>query len=359
VAALGVPAIDWTPKPAGAPVTSAASGSPSTAPTASQVRPAPQPPTTCQISRLPVPNDTPMSLVTGADPTLRFIVGRSYRNGDTPHATFIWNLATVHEVVIPGDDAQFRDISTAGVAVGFSFVDGQVVPWLYRRSELSRLPGVPSGAAQAINEAGAIAGYRVDSETDRILPVHWPSPMSDPVDLPLPAGGWTGAAYDIDDDGTVVGTLVRSGAGGEVERAFVWFPGGKPQELPLPKVDGVTAKVSRAFAIRNGWVTGLVEPVLNQPVAVRWNVQTAQVRTLPQFHIRADMANAHGWMVGSDQKGRGLFLSDNGPVVLPDLAGHGDPLDVIATAVSDDGRTIAGQAEDADEVIQAVIWHCQ
>jgi hypothetical protein len=46
--------------------------------------------------------------------------------------------------------------------------------------------------------------------------------------------------------------------------------------------------------------------------------------------------------------------------VLPDLASHQpDGLSTIATTLSDDGRTIAGQSDDATGTIQAVVWRCR
>jgi hypothetical protein len=54
----------------------------------------------------------------------------------------------------------------------------------------------------------------------------------------------------------------------------------------------------------------------------------------------------------------------SGPVpearIRPDLATH-EPngLSTIPSAVSDDGRTIAGQSDDPTGTIQAVVWRCR
>jgi hypothetical protein len=71
------------------------------------------------------------------------------------------------------------------------------------------------------------------------------------------------------------------------------------------------------------------------------------------------MANVHGWQVGTDQQGRAILVTPAGVVVLPDLARHeAGVLKNIATTVSDDGRTIAGQADDSGDVLRAVVWRC-
>jgi hypothetical protein len=59
-------------------------------------------------------------------------------------------------------------------------------------------------------------------------------------------------------------------------------------------------------------------------------------------------------------RGRTVLVTGTTTVLLPDLAPHPtDGLSTIATTVSDDGRTIAGQSDDATGAIQAVVWHCQ
>ena len=94
--------------------------------------------------------------------------------------------------------------------------------------------------------------------------------------------------------------------------------------------------------------------------AVRWNVRTGEVRTTAALDIGATAANAHGWQVGTDKQGRAVLVTDTATVVLPDLASHQPGgLATIANTVSDDGRTIGGQSDNAAGVIQAVVWRCR
>lgn len=337
-----------------AAATSSAAASPAASASAPAPPPptvsAPAPPTSCAIRQLPIPDGVDMALVTGADPTGRIIVGRSYpRNSD--YQVILWRDGQATKIPLGGSDPQLADVTTDGVAVGFTYEGGiRVVPYVYRGGTLAKLPGVRSGHAYGINETSRIVG--VDDERRR--PVVWPSPTTAAVDLPLPAGVASGEAYDIDEDGTIVGNLGRN-------RAHVWLPGGTHRDLPLPKVNGVAASGARVYSIRNGWATGVLDRMpMSEPSAVRWNVRTGEVRVFAEFNIRASTANEFGWQVGTDRQGRAAFLSDAGLLVLPDLATHRPgELTNIPTTLSDDGRTIAGQADDAGGTIHAVIWRCQ
>jgi uncharacterized membrane protein len=354
---------DAAPAQTGPSSTEGASAAASAGPSASapvQV-PAPPAPTRCALSLLPIPDGVRMALVTGADPTGRLIVGRSYPGGGS-HQVLLWRDGTVHKVPLDGDDQALNDINTAGTAVGGTFrakpgggeEDIRQVPVAYlANGSLLTLAGVVDGTAHAVNEAGTIVG-----ESAR-RPVRWASPSGTAQQLPLPPGATSGDARDIDEDGTIVGFVEFDGRD---ERPYVWFTDGTHRELPLPTgappAGGQQRQFVRAYGIRNGWVTGIagMTPAAG---AVRWNLRAGEVKVFAEFQSRASMANAHGWQVGTDLQGRAMFLSPAGPVVLPALAAH-EPgnLKNIATTVSDDGRTIGGQSDDSNEVIRAVVWRC-
>jgi uncharacterized membrane protein len=337
-------------------------GSPSAAPSSTRAQPpAPAAPTRCALSLLPIPDGVRMALVSGADPTGRLIVGRSYLSGGG-HQILLWRDSKAHKVPLDGDDPVLNDINTAGVAVGGTFratpgggeENIRQVPVAYlANGSLVNLAGVTDGTAHAINEAGTIVG-----ESAR-QPVRWASPQSAAEQLPLPAGASVGEAWGIDEDGTIVG-FVESALHGE--RPYVWFADGTHRALPIPtgaeRPSNDRRQSVRAYDIRNGWATGIAG-LSSETGAVRWNVHTGEVRVFPEFLIRASMANAHGWQVGTDRQGRAILLSPAGTVLLPDLSRH-EPgnLRNIATTVSDDGRTIGGQSDDTNDVIRAVVWRC-
>ncbi|MBQ0895311.1 hypothetical protein KBX37_19775 [Micromonospora sp. U56] len=321
------------------------------------------PPTSCTLNRLPVPDNAPMALVTGAAPTGRYIVGRSYPKAGSYQAV-VWHNGSVQKVMLPGDEELLQDVNSAGTAVGWSWAGGSEedtgpVPYVYHDGEVSPLQGVRRGSAYAINDAGAIVG----DDTGRAALV-WPSATAKPVRLPVPAGTSVATARDIDEDGTTVGTI-------NDERPYVWFPDGTHRELPMPRIDGVQTGSARAFSIRNGWATGVASRLTrggkgtkadraNNARAVRWNVRTGEVRVFGELQGFPNEVNAQGWQVGTDKQGRAVLVADAEPVVLPALAG-GQPTAVsnIATTLSDDGRTVAGQSDDATDTIQAVVWRCR
>jgi len=319
--------------------------------------PAASPPTSCTLNRLPVPDNEPQALVSGADPAGRYIVGRTYPKRGSYQAV-IWHDGKVRKANLPGNEEEsLRDVNSKGTAVGWSYA-GKPVPYVYRDGKVSKLPGVKNGSANAINDAGAILG---DDDSGKAILV-WPSATAKPFRLPLPAGTSGAEAGDIDEDGTVVGTL-------NDKQPYVWFPDGTHRELAMPSLDGSPVTEAHVFTIHNGWATGVATKDLNGNGtagagggigSVRWNVRTGETQVFDQFLVRASTANAHGWQVGTDHQGRAVFMAGTATVTLPDLYAHQkDDLQNIATTVSDDGRTIAGQSDDATTAIQAVVWRCQ
>jgi uncharacterized membrane protein len=345
-------------------------------------------PTSCTLEKLPVPDNEPMALVSGGDPTGRYLVGRSYPGGGRYQAV-IWHDGKVKKVMLPGDlEESLQDVNSAGTAVGWSYQgksekDTGPVPYVYADGKVSKLPGAERGSALAINDAGAIVG-----DDNNKTPLVWPSATKRPIRLPLPAGASGGEASDIDEDGTVVGNVEPAGAGvsgaGIKESVpYVWFADGTHRKLPMPTLDGTTATTARVLGIRNGWATGSAslsdftrDPKAGASAdpaakakgaanakslrAVQWNVRTGDVRVYADLQFMANAVNAQGWQVGTDQQGRPVLATDDATVVLPDLVGHDrDGLANIPNTVSDDGRIVGGQADDATGTIQAVVWRCQ
>jgi uncharacterized membrane protein len=335
-------------------------------------------PTSCALDRLPVPDNEPKSLVSGADPTGRFIVGRSYlRHGG--YQAVLWRDGKAEKVALPGNlEESLQDVNTAGVAVGWSYAyngadEAVPVPYAYRAGKVTKLPGVRYGQAYGINDAGAIIG-----DDNAGHPMIWPSLTASPFRLPVPAGVKNAYVRGIDETGTVVGSL-------DLKRPYVWYADGTHRELPMPSLGGKRAAIAQAFSVRNGWVTGMASPddlrararnVTDGKLwAVRWNLRTGEVTVTGELKTPADAVNAQGWQVGTDPQGYEVLVTSSGAassgpvssgaaspgtVRLPDLASHGpDGLSTIASSLSDDGRTIAGQSDTASGSIQAVVWHCR
>lgn len=318
---------------------------------------APAPPTQCQLSPLPMPAGMGglESIVTGADPSGKIIVGR-VNLGDGDKQAIMWRDGKVEKLPLIGGDPALNDVDAAGTAVGVEYGEAGQLPVAYRDGAVKRmsaeLGGTTGGEARGINEAGVVAGMIVNYRTPPVA-VRWASIDARPEALPLPPGVDIATARDIDEDGTIVGFL------GEQTTPYVWFADGEHHPLPLPPLDGKPATGGDAMSIRNGWVSGMATYGMGRYRAVRWNVHTGEVTLFPDIETRAAGVNAHGWQVGSGKDGNGILRTDRGALTLPGLTGRNPALlGVIAKTVSDDARTIAGQSTDSADRLKAVKWSC-
>lgn len=351
-----------TPKPSPSRTTAAPKPAYQIPGTTGFAAPAAKPPTSCAIERLPVPGNVSMALISGADPTGQYLVGRSYPHGG--YQAVIWHNGQGRNVMLPGDlEEGLSDVNSAGEAVGFSYLDdgnGEAVslPYAYRNGKVIKLKGVEQGHANAINDAGAIVG----DDDGRRAAVVWPSATAAPVRLPAPRGTAEATASDIDEDGTTVGNL-------DLKVPYVWFPDGTHHALPLPSRNGAKAVSARVFSIRNGIAVGVADRTdqsragggkADDMWVVRWNVRTGESAIVTDVAPPPNGSNAQGWLVGTDPEGRAVLSTGGRTVVLPELVQRKpDGLSTIPNQVSDDGKLIAGQSDDAGGTIHAVVWHCQ
>ncbi|WP_144119597.1 hypothetical protein [Catellatospora sichuanensis] len=369
---LGVtylPAAQSSPPPPAAP----SSPAPALSPTTPAVNVA-----KCVPQRLPMPKGyPPKSVLTGGDPTGRFLVGRAYPY-DGRDRLLIWEDGKVKVVRHEGEDPDLNDISSTGIAVGSSFVEGDVqVPWIYQNGKLRRLKG-KNAAANAVNDSGvavgamgrngpALGGAGIADER----PVVWRSPAAEPTALSVPAG-MVGRATGIDADGTIsgwVGPPPRFGKRGEKpsmpvnpSRAVVWQPDGTMRELKVPDsidgrpVVGATAEDIHDGQVGGSFVTGTGDADRYEYVA-QWNLATGEVR----WHAvtgRMRHINASGLAVPWARHPV-LFL-EQATVPLPDAKGapESSAAEPDIRVISVDGRIVAGYQPVNGAGPAAVVWHC-
>ncbi|MEU8074298.1 hypothetical protein AB0B31_02530 [Catellatospora citrea] len=326
----------------------------------------------CVPQRLPIPKGYPLkSVVTGGDPTGRFLVGRAYP-GDSRDRLLIWEDSKVKVIRHEGEDPEFRDISSTGIAVGSSYVNGDVqVPWIYQNGRLSRLKGENAGAI-AVNDSGvAVGGMGSDDPSADDRPVVWRSPAAEPAELAVPAG-MVGRATGIDADGTISGwvkTPQEPPKRGQdpvmpviPTRPVVWQPDGTMRELKVPdSIDGNPVTAATAEDIHDGQVGGTLATGTTRAdgrdYAARWNLATGEV----SWHAvtgRPRLVNAIGLAVSWDRHPV-LFL-DQATVPLPDVKGapesHQAEPDI--RVISTDGRIVAGYQSIDKTGVVAVAWHC-
>ncbi|WBB66671.1 hypothetical protein [Micromonospora sp. WMMD812] len=316
-------------------------------------------PTACTAEALPIPGGHAKSLVTGGDPTGRFLAGRSYPGDGTGNPVIIWDGDRAREYRIPGADQQMADVNSAGVAVGSVYVGDEPQPYVIRNGRPERLRGVPAGEATAITDGWIVGARQVG---DRQRPVLWSAPDASARDLPLPGSRWEGTAVGVDSAGTAVGKLHDGPTG--VTRAVVWRLGAKPELLPMPRLDGGVASEFVPDSFEGGWITGtafLDESGVRRLYAARYHLPTGRYEPLPRGVV-PDAGNGRGWVVGSVSRMDAGLLTDAGTVRLPDFDGRTGRYAALAVSVSDDGRVVGGQLDVAPGgngvVMKAVRWRC-
>ena len=224
------------------------------------------------------------------------------------------------------------DINSAGVAVGSAYTGSSLsheVLWVpsggsYQAVPLPPLPDGSRAGASGINETGWVVGTNTASVWSQatgwqILPrpsgattclgqitinnlgaivsgctiagqrqaVYWPSPGGAAVVLPLPAGGSAPTAWDINDAGAIVGSVLI-GSRKAVRRAIRWVPSGETwvaETLPDLGYGGYAHAVNDA-----GQVAGAVYGTNGWDRPVLWEASG----TLRQLEFEGGNAYARG-----------------------------------------------------------------
>jgi hypothetical protein len=318
----------------------------------------------CVETRLPVPHPNQEALVTGADPTGHYMVGRVYDNG-RPAQVAIWHGGKLATLAMSGSDPELTDITPGGVAVGVSFTSGtNSTGWIYQDGRLSKLAGPHGAQPRAIADNGVIGG--TENMKDGLeYPIVWHSPSSAAVRLPLPGPQWLGQVDDVDSDGTIVGT-VRPSVTSDANRGIVWRPDGSYQLLPLPSTVVAGANGMEVLSIRDGAVVaaGTVSDNSGESLTpVLYRLSSGEFTALPGANLFVNAGNAHGWVTGQASHGvPAVYAPTTGVVRLPTLVPHGTaspPLAIAASTISDSGLVIGGQDVDGKDVIHAVSWTCR
>lgn len=324
-------------------------------------------PVDCRVERLPVPAGHPRSLVTGGDPSGRFLVGRAYASTGyvDKHPLLIWDGDSLTRVDMPGADERFVDINGSGVAVGSSFgAEDRSSAYVYRDGRLDPLqPPAGSGGtgveATAVGENGTIAGVVGDGVDSRSRPVVWRDRGAVAQPLTLPDGFRSGRVGDVDTDGTIVGTVTRDGppGQGEVDRGYVWKADGTGRLLPLPLVDGAPVRSWSPTTVHDGVVYGIAVTggsAMTKSHPLLFDLRTERFTMLT--HAFGLVGNRMGWLV---QEGDRISVAGPaGRVGLPPLVSGVAP-EERAAFISADGLVLGGQSNDASGQFQAVRWRCR
>ena len=313
-------------------------------------------PRDCRVTRLPT-GGVEKALVTGGDPSGRWVVGRSYPTlgAGAARPLLIWKDGAIAETVrIGGSDQSFEDINSRGVAVGLTF-EPDARPYAYSNGKVSQLKG-GEGVAMAVNDAGVAVGSL--GPVYEGMPARWDSLTAQPRKLPVPAGTESGEAVDIDEAGNILGTIA---AKGKEKSGYLWLTDGTHRRMPLPDVDGTKATMFWPESIRNGWVVGrsVIDTERERSFAYfRYRIETARYERLPMRSGMPDGVAANGWIIGTAQ--RPVITSEgNVTTMLPGYAKAKGRQDYLVESFSDDGLTAAGYSSGEGLSNHPLLWRCR
>jgi hypothetical protein len=300
----------------------------------------------CRVQRLPQPALPGDSVVTGGDPSGRYLIGARWTTPEesTP---LLWIDRRLHELRTPYEQALITDVNASGVLVGSEWGGGQPAGWRYQDGRFTTLAGLRPDhrtSAVAINARGDILG--VSQNPAALAEAHlvvWPAGQPDtPRELTAPPGAISGDIYavDIDDDGTVVGGSHSTTLG------YIWPRGGAPRVLRGPAGEPHVY----TWKIRRGWIAGgLISPDGEIPAAWRTHGRAANMLGAAG---RARAVNRHGDLAVS---GTGLpaAIAHRGGRIVP-LPGVVEPNSGEAVTLSDRGAA-AGWLIDGPRT-HPVLW---
>lgn len=327
------------------------------APAPVSAAPRPAGPTGCTVTRLPT-DGVDKAIVSGGDSSGRWLLGRLYSGqSGSRYPQVIWKDGRIAERPrMPGADGSFDDINTAGVAVGSAFQGEEIQGYAFHDGRVTALKG-GRGQATAISDAGVVVGG-LGSYLE-LAAARWDSVDAEPVKLKVPAGTRESQAVDVDEDGTILGTLTGRDATAP-QTGYLWLPDGTSAYMPLPVVDGVRADAFWPESIRNGWVAGRsVEDAADGSRRFAWfryRVATGTYEPLPDEAGMPDRVAANGWVLGTATEPR--IWSEAGVTKLPRYK-NGESYQM--RSFSDDGLVAGGHMTGlgTSPENQPLMWRCK
>ncbi|BCY06326.1 hypothetical protein L3i22_014140 [Actinoplanes sp. L3-i22] len=323
---------------------------------------APVGPASCAVTRLPTAG-VKKALATAGDPSGRWAAGRLYSTAGHPTKLVVWKDGAIDkQVAMPGSDATFGDLNSAGHGLVTAYGAGDhESSYFYQDGRFTRLRGSDVSAG-ALNEAGVIVGGRTVSADLDMIPVRWASATAAPQPLPLPASATNGSAGDIAEDGTILGSV---SVGTKTAAAYLWFPDGTGRYLPVPKMrDGTRATSFVGQSISNGWVAG--SAVLDTAdsstfTPVRYRIATGEYEFLPRELGTAARISADGWIVGEGQFSPVLVAGTRAVKLPPYGPTSKNPGEISydVRGISADGAVIVGYKAGLQLTNDPLMWTCR
>lgn len=295
----------------------------------------------CPVAELPVPAGMKDVTAGGVDPTGRYIVGNAVTGQD--FRPVLWTDGRPQALPVPGKSVQVTAVNAGGVAVGLVEDGRQEYVFRYEAGRYTRLRTPPGDwhvyPTPAINAAGDVvinAEPRGNSGGKDSIVLLWRAGSTSAVRLPLPDGA---NAYDITDDGTVVGAMYKQGV---AQAAYAWDQRGNGRKLAAP-----AGETAAAYTAQGDWAAGGLWP--SQSAAL-WNLRTGEVTQLT-VDGPGDAVNAAGWVVAN-----GVVLRDGSAAELQVPDGQTG----LAAAVSDTGLVVGYERTGGEDArnLGPRVWRC-
>ncbi len=320
----------------------------------------PAPAGRCGMTELPVPSGMTNAAAAAVDPTGRYIVGHDVVGQE--FRSILWTDGQPQALPMPSKSVQLTAVNASGVVVGLVEDHKQQYAFRYSNGVYTKMRTPPGSwhlyPEPAINAAGDVVinaepSGNIEGKGSIIL--LWKAGATTAVRLPVPTEA---NAYDITDDGTIVGAMYKDG---HADTPYAWDQRGNGRKLGLP-----AGETAAAYAAQGDWATGGLWPSM---IPALWNLRTGVVTRL---QVRAPSAageqdpraarrqgrgpgnavNASGWVVAG-----GAVLHEGAAAELEVPGGQlGSAKDVSDTGL------VVGQAltrgPEVDENRGPRVWRC-
>ncbi|MFF4808127.1 hypothetical protein ACFY03_07910 [Micromonospora chersina] len=295
----------------------------------------------CQPGELPLPAGMRNVTAAGVDPTGRYVVGNEVVGQD--FRPVLWTDGQPQALPVRGRSVEVTAVNASGVAVGLVEDGRQEYVFRYQQGASTRLRTPPGNwhvyPRPAINAAGDVvinAEPSGNSGGEDSVVLLWRAGSTEAVKLPLPAGA---NAFDITDDGTVVGALYQDGV---ASAAYAWDQQGRGRKLAAP-----AGETAAGYAAQGDWATGGTWPSRS---AALWNLRTGALTRLTTDGP-GDAVNASGWLVAG-----GVLVRDGSAVELRLPGGQSG----LAVAASDTGLVVGLARPGGDDAENSgpALWRC-
>jgi probable HAF family extracellular repeat protein/YD repeat-containing protein len=273
------------------------------------------------------------------------VAGRSKDSTGKQHAA-IWINRIIKSLALESESySNASSINNRNQVAGESTISDKTLAFIWDNGVYTILPSIYDNClTKAINSQGQVVGYCTSYPSGEDHIVIWPG-NNEVIELGL---GNVGNPVDINDAGTVTGTIITSP---EIAKAFIWKNG---QIAYLPTLGGAG---SVAWAINNrDQVIGFSNTANGENHAFYWEIGAmTDIGTFGGNYSSATAINEKGDITGSagdiSNKGRPYIWKNGAKTDLGTLGG-----DSATTRAINNHGWIVGQSYNSNGQLVATLW---